>query len=273
VRVGRDGALALGFERRGAATVLARARSALPLQVLAPLALADPAAVVSILNPPGGLVGGDRLAVEVTVGAGAHACLTTPSATKVYRTAGEPARQDVTLRLGAGATCEWVPDHTIPFAGAALRQSIVVDAGDGARRILVDAYAAGRVGRGETWAFRRLESAVTIRDPAGLVLHDRFVLGEGSGLDPRALGVTDGRPYWASVVVVAADVDAFRRDVAARFPPGGDVLVAAAALPRRGAIVRCLAPTAPTVLDAIDRLWASARHHDLRLPPLCLRKP
>src|SRR5881628_737261 len=99
-RVGRDGTLALRFERRGDRSVLAGCRWRLPLQVLAPLALDD------------------------AVGAGAHACLTTPSATKVYRTAVGPAEQAVRLTLAPGARLEWVPDHTIPFAGAALRQRV-----------------------------------------------------------------------------------------------------------------------------------------------------
>src|SRR5207253_6838753 len=71
---------------------------------------------ISVLNPTGGLVGGDRLAIDVTIGPAAHGCLTTPSATKVYRTAGAAAEQRVHIRLGAGAILEWVPDHTIPFA-------------------------------------------------------------------------------------------------------------------------------------------------------------
>jgi urease accessory protein len=272
-RVGRDGALRLDVERRGARSVLARARFTLPLQVLAPVALDDSAAVVSILNPTGGLLGGDRLAIDVTVGAAAHACFTTPSATKVYRTTAEPAMQDVTLRLEAGAVCEWVPDHTIPFAGSALRQRITVDVGDGACLILVDAFAAGRVGRGETWAFRLLDSAITVRDTKGWLLRDRFVLeGEGT-LDPRALGAAEGHPYFATLVVVADDVEAFRREVAARFPSGGDIAVAAASLPRRGVLVRCLAPSAPLLLDALDALWAAARREILALPPLLLRKP
>ena len=271
-RVGRDGALSLQFERRGAGTVLARTRYTLPLQVLAPLALEDPAAVVSILNPTGGLVGGDRLAIDVTVGAAAHACLTTPSATKVYRTAGEPALQDVTLRLEAGAICEWIPDHTIPFAGSALRQRITVDVGDGACLILVDAFAAGRVGRGEAWAFRLLDSAIVLRDAKGWLLRDRFVLEAASSLDPRGLGAAEHRPYFASLVVVTDDVEAFRRAVAARFPAGGEVAVAAGSLPRRGALVRCLAPSAPALLDAVAALWATARRAVVGLPPLALRK-
>ena len=271
-RVGRDGALRLDFERRGPVTVLARSRSTLPLQVLAPVALEDQAAIVSILNPTGGLVGGDRLTVDVTVGPTAHACLTTPSATKVYRSEGEPARQDVTLRLEAGAACEWVPDHTIPFAGSALRQRITVDVGDGARLILVDAFAAGRVGRGERWAFRLLDSAIVLRDAKGWLLRDRFVLDGSGSLNPEGLGVTEGRPYFASLVVVADDVEGFRREVAARFPAGAVVIAAAGRLPRRGALVRCLAPSAPALLTALDVLWAAARRHGLGLPPLSLRK-
>jgi len=65
----------------------------MPLQVMAPMALDDAASIVCMLNPTGGLVGGDRLVIDVGVGAGAHACLTTPSATKVYRTVAGPAEQ------------------------------------------------------------------------------------------------------------------------------------------------------------------------------------
>jgi len=155
-RVGRDGALQLDFERRGPATVVAGCRFTLPLQVLAPVALDDPAAVVSILNPTGGLVGGDRLAIDVRAGAGAHAVLTTPSATRVYRADGPPTLQTVRLSVGPRAVVEWVPDHIIPFAGSALRQSIEIELDASGGLILVDAFAAGRVAAGEGWRFARL---------------------------------------------------------------------------------------------------------------------
>jgi urease accessory protein len=166
-----------------------------------------------------------------------------------------------------------VPDHTIPFAGSALRQRIDVEVGDGACLVLVDAFAAGRVGRGETWAFRLLDSAISVRDAKGWLLYDRFVLGNDRAFDPGQLGAAQGCPYFASLVVIADDVEPFRREVAARFPAGGEVLVAAGALPRRGALVRCLAPSAPALLHAIDALWAAARRAILALPPLALRKP
>jgi urease accessory protein len=269
-RVGRDGALRLRFERRGTATVLAACRSTLPLQVLAPVGLDDPAAVVSVLNPTGGLVGGDRLAIEVVVGTGAHAVLTTPSATKVYRTGGEPAVQDVLIRLEPGATVEYVPDHTIPFAGSALRQAIGVEVGEGARLVLVDSFAAGRVGRGETWRFDRLESALLIEDAGGRLLRDRFVLRG----DPAwgGLGGTESHPYFATVALVGVVADArFEAEVAALAKGRSDVRIGGEALPRGGYLLRCLALDAPAFTEAVEGIWTAARCL-LGARPLALRK-
>lgn len=271
-RVGRDGALALRFERRGPVTVVSGCRYTLPLQVLAPVALGDPAAVVSVLNPTGGLVGGDRLRIEVDAGAGAHAVLTTPSASRVYRTEGEPTVQTVSLRLGPGAILEWVPDHTIPFPGSAYRQAIDVETDDGAALILLDAFAAGRIARGEAWRFRRLESAVSVRDRRGLVVHDRFVLDGG----PAAAGPgrAEGHDYFASVVVVSDHgLDAFATSARRLVAGVAGATAGVGVLPRRGAIVRCLAANAPALADVLGALWDVARRELLGLPPLALRKP
>jgi len=270
-RVGRDGSLRLRFERRGTATVLAGSRSTVPLQVLAPVELSDPAAIVSVLNPTGGLVGGDRLTIDVDLAREAHGCVTTPSATKVYRTAGEFAEQHVRLRLGPEATLEWVPDHTIPFAGSALRQRIDVCLGEGARLVLVDAFAAGRVARGEAWQFARLESAISVRDERGLLLHDRWVLS-GHRLW-AGLGFAEHHPYFASVIVIGpAELSAFAHAVTTDLAAHADVAAGAGMLARGGVLVRVLAAHAPALLGALDRVWALARHVVLGRPPLALRK-
>jgi urease accessory protein len=270
-RVGRDGALRLGFARRGNATILAECRSTLPLQVLTPVALTDAAAVVSMLNPTGGVLGGDRLTIDVEVGRDAHACLTTPSATRVYRTAGAPAVQHVRLRLGPGAVVEWVPDHTIPSAGAALSQTLEVDAGPGATVIAVDAFAAGRVARSEAWWFTRLDSTLTVRDAAGLVVHDRFVLRGGESWG--GLGLAEGRPYFATVVLVAdSGIDTVLAELPAAVAGIAGATVGGARLARRGALLRCLAAGAPALVDALEAVWGLARRGLLRRPPLALRK-
>jgi len=177
-RVGRDGALTLSCERRGAATVLAGCRSTLPLQVLTPLALDGDALVVSVLNPTGCVLGGDRLSIRVTAGADTHVLLTTPSATKVHRTDGAVAEQIVELTVGPGAVLEWLPDHTIPHTGAAYRQRLHARVGSGATLVVADAFAVGRVARDERWRFALLESALSVTDDDGWLLRYRNESGE-----------------------------------------------------------------------------------------------
>jgi urease accessory protein len=268
-RIGRDGALTVHVERRGAASVVARARWTLPLQVLAPLALDDPAVVLSLLNPTGGLVGGDRLEVAIDVAAGAHACVTTPSATKVYRTAGAVAEQTVRMRVAPGAALEWVPAHTIPSAGSALRQAIEATVDEDGRVILIDAFAAGRVAREEAWRFAYLDGALSVRDERGWLFHDRFVLHDGPAAG--GLGGGEGCPYFATIVAVGArDPAALVAAVAAVDAVGG-ARAAAAPLPRRGVVARVLAPTAPALIACVDAVWAAARRVVLGLGPLALR--
>ena len=275
-RVGRDGALRLRFERRGSGTVVAGCRYTLPLQTLAPVALDDPAAVVSILNPTGGLVGGDRLSIDVEATADAHAVLTTPSATRVYRTEGEDATQSVKISIGPRAIVEWVPDHTIPFAGSAFRQTLDVEMDETSRLILVDAFSAGRVGRGEAWQFALLDSAVSVRDRQGWLLHDRLALrGPMTGTDTAwdGLGFAESHPYFATLAIIGSfDRERFTADVRQQCPGVDAGRVGVAALARGGLLVRCLAPSAPELIDTIETCWGLGRRALLELPPLALRK-
>jgi urease accessory protein len=260
-RVGRDGALSL---RAGC-------RFTLPLQVLAPLALDDDALIVSMLNPTGSVLGGDRLRIDVHAGPGARILLTTPSATKVCRSEGPMATQDVDLVVEAGAALEWMPDHTIPFAGAAYRQRVRAHVGPGATLVVVDAFAAGRVASGERWQFRRLESTLAIEDEEGWLLLDRLALGGDSRW--AGLGFTEGSPYFATMAVVTAvpaPVVAKAASEALAAVPG--VRGGTGSLARGGILARCLAQSAPALGDAVHAVWEAVRSAALGAAPVELRK-
>ncbi len=65
--------------------------------------------------------------------------------------------------LGEGATLEYFPDHVIPHAGSALRQSLRVEMARGSRAIILDSMASGRVAHGERWIFTELDSRTEVR--------------------------------------------------------------------------------------------------------------
>src|SRR5580704_11294456 len=172
-RVGRDGFLRLRFARNGASTILAQSRFSLALQALTPLTLADGASYLMLLNPTGGVLGGDHLITEIVQEAGTHVCLTTPSATRIYRTAEKPAILETVIRVGEGATLEYFPDHVIPHKGSSLRQSVRIEMARGSRAIVLDSMASGRVAHGERWNFTEMDSQLEVRIRSKLVFFNR----------------------------------------------------------------------------------------------------
>jgi len=141
---GWKAAIELGFDAAGGATRLSRRAHRGPLAVQRAFLPEGPAVChVYLLHPPGGLVGGDELTVDVDVAAGAHALVTTPAAGKVYRTAGATARQTQRLRVADGGTLEWLPQEAILYDGARAVLETRVELARGARFIAIDAICFG----------------------------------------------------------------------------------------------------------------------------------
>ena len=124
-------ALSLRFRRDDERT-LVHDRHDGPLRVLKSLHPEGPGVCHSVLvHPPGGVVGGDTLAIELGLGPGAHALVTTPGATRFYRSSGALASQTTEVRAEDGSRLEWLPLETIAFSGciAENRASFALDRG------------------------------------------------------------------------------------------------------------------------------------------------
>ena len=102
-----------------------------------------------IVNTAGGVAGGDRFALDVTVEPGARLVVTTAAAEKVYRTLEPDATIDVKLAVGATSSLAWLPRETILFHRARLRRTINIDLAEDARLLLAEAIVFGRSGMGE----------------------------------------------------------------------------------------------------------------------------
>jgi urease accessory protein len=95
---------------------VARYRHTGPLRVLQSLYPEGDGICHNVLvHPPGGLVGGDTLELAIRASGQAHGLLTTPGATRFYRSAGEPAVQQTHITLQDQARLEWLPLEAIAY--------------------------------------------------------------------------------------------------------------------------------------------------------------
>ena len=273
-RVGRDGFLGLRFEQRLGRTALTQCRFKVPLQAQALAELADGTPYLMLLNPTGGVLGGDFLLTQIALGADSSVCLTTPSATRVYRTKSQPAVQNTEIVIGEGASLEYLPDHVIPYQHSYFQQSLRVEMGRGSRALFWDAMAAGRVARGERWEFREFDSRMEITLCGREVFLSRTRI-RPSSLAPGQLGVAEGFGYLAAFVIVADRLDGWEEVAAAmnaelrNVPP---VYGGASTLANNGCIVKLLASSASDLTAAQAALWARARQLIFGSGSVSLRK-
>ncbi|WP_275097100.1 urease accessory protein UreD [Sedimenticola hydrogenitrophicus] len=140
---GWQAALRLGFRQIAGKTLLAERSRQGPLAVQRALYPEGDLCHVYLLHPPGGVAGGDQLRISTEVAPGATALVTTPGATKFYRSAGPWATQRQTLRVTDGCL-EWLPQENIIFPGARIELATTVQLEGNARFIGWEIHCLGR---------------------------------------------------------------------------------------------------------------------------------
>jgi urease accessory protein len=96
-----------------------------------------------LVHPPSGLVGGDTLDLDLHAGPGAHGLVTTPGASRFYRSQAEPAVQRTRIALEQGARFEWLPLEAICYSGCIAENHVTLDLAPGAELIGWDVAALG----------------------------------------------------------------------------------------------------------------------------------
>ncbi len=271
------GTLALEYVRQDERTVFGRTTCQTPWHLLPPIYLDESGSAYTLLvNPSGGLVGGDHLSIDLSIGPRAHALISTPSANRVYRSLSQEAVQDVAIKVADEGILEWLPEHTIPFAGSRFRQKIDVQLHAGAVLVLWDAIASGRIAHGERWNFTSLDNHIRIALPSqGAVLERYVIVPEETG----GVGLAAEWDYVGSLFVVGnavapAQWTSLESRLAQIIDEHGDggVLggVSQPAIP--GVVVKLVARSAPMMTQVFMALWAAVRSVLWQMPPANLRK-
>lgn len=259
--------LNLGFERRDsdavARTVMAERSHFGPLRMLKPLyPEGEDICHGVIVHPPGGIVAGDSLSVDVQVSSGAKALITTPGAQKWYRSAGKLASAMTRLSVAEDAALEWLPQETMVFDGARARQTLEVSLAVNARFFGWEMLCLGRTTRGERFNVGQFRQRIElVRSETNAPLwRESMMLNGDDALLASPLGMR-GYPVlgtaWMIYPPSAHDSAALLDDVREAL---GEQALAAASLPEAGLIVVKLLGDAPeTVRNLLIAVWRKMR--------------
>ena len=261
--------LALDYTRQAEKTV-AHFRHSGPLRILQSLYPEGPGICHNVIvHPPGGLVGGDLLDLRFAAGPGSHGLVTTPGATRFYRSAGDSALQQVHLQLGAGARLEWLPLEAICHSGCLAENRLTMDLAPGAELIGWDVTALGLPAAGAPFASGHFCQHIEV---PGVWLERGRIAADDRRLLDSPLGLA-GQRCLASIFFVAGSrlerqrrqqaLDAARaviephalRATAGATSPGGQVVV-----------VRVLAPMVEPAMALLRQVWQAWRAHFWQLP-------
>jgi urease accessory protein len=160
---------------------------------------------VYLVNPSGGLAGGDRLEIEAKVAAGARLIVSSAAAERVYRSCGPQTRVECRLTAGPGATLEWLPQQTIFYEGSRFRRNVAIEADPSARVTVLEALTLGRIARGEHLEDVMIRDDWRVRRAGKLVFAEALrVVGPASRLFERA-AIGGGAAAAATLVHVTPD--------------------------------------------------------------------
>ena len=260
--MGWHGTLTLRYLWRDAET-LVRDRHDGPLRVLKSLHPEGRDVCHSVLvHPPGGMVGGDTLAIDLHLESGAHALVTTAGATRFYRSTGAPASQSLTVHAEATSRFEWLPLESIAFNGCIGENRARFSLDAGAEMIGWDVTALGLPASDQPFAAGRFTQQLELD---GAWLERGTTRGDDARLLDSPLGWAGHRVLATAWFAAGSAIAEPRRETllaAARSVIGGHALAssAGASAPHaRAIVVRVLAPRVEPAMTLLVDLWRAWR--------------
>lgn len=255
--------LDLVYRKREDKTVIAQRRHVGPLTVQRPFYPEGGTCHTYILHPPGGVVGGDQLNIDVSVERDAHALITTPASAKFYRSNGETAQQQQNLHVAEGGILEWLPQDTILFDACRVNTATRIQLSATARFAGWEILCLGRPASGETFMRGQCRQLFEIyRDGKPLVI-ERATLAGASTMQTARWGLA-GYPVMGTLLVTGADNEllALAREVSA----GTNVLLSATLL-KDVLICRYLGWQGLEARDFFAAIWSRIRSNWIGCAP------
>lgn len=258
------GVAEVGFRHDGGTDRLAHLFQRAPLRVLFPDCPSGEPPQAALVTTSGGLAGGDRLDLAMTVEDGSAGVMVASAAEKIYRSTGPDTLVEVTLTAGTDGWLEFLPQETILFEGARLRRATRLDLARDAQALVGEMLVFGRTAKGETL------STGLIRDAWDIRRQDRPLWADALHLDgdlAARLGAPagfDGAKACATLVLAAPQAAGLLGLVRDRLE--GYEGRAGATLVNTLLVVRWLDSDAARLRKSFGTVWAALRHAAAGLP-------
>jgi urease accessory protein len=164
----------VAFDLRDGQTRLGDLYQRDPCRVLFPAPEPGEPPQAVLLTTSGGVTDGDSLKMTIEIGPGGAAVATTQAAEKIYRAAkgGGHCAIDVAVRVGAGASLDWLPQETIVFQGARLKRRTVAEVEPGGALLACEMVVLGRAASGERFVSGLLLDSWSVRRTGRLAWTD-----------------------------------------------------------------------------------------------------
>jgi urease accessory protein len=258
--------LELGFQYINNRTVLARRQRHGPLAVQRPFYPEGEVCHVYLLHPPGGVVGGDQLQIRAELAEQSRALITTPGATKFYRSAQQLARQVQLIKVAEDACVEWLPQENIYFPGAEVNLQTRIELQGNARVAMWETHCFGRPTLEERFDAGQVDSGLQIWRDGKPLLIERLHADAGRsalGSNLRNLPVT------ATLVMNNANNQAL--EMAREYQVKDDDQVCAATLIEGLLVVRYLGRSTEMARRLFVATWSALRARLINKPAVIPR--
>ena len=222
-----------------------------------------------LVHPPGGLVGGDTLDIRVSVAKDAHGLVSTPGATRFYKSGGHPALQQVVAHVSNGARLEWLPLEAIAYNNCEATNRAIFNLEPSAELITWDVTALGLPS--SDMAFNQGHFQQHLEIP-GVWLEKGNIRGTDARWLNSPLGMAGQKCLGTLVFAAGSAIEPGRAEHA--LEAAQEVLEAHALKGQAGLtcahpqviVLRVMSPLVEPTMDLLKQVWATWRHTLWALP-------
>jgi urease accessory protein len=222
-----------------------------------------------LVHPPGGLVGGDTLDIQVTVAEGAHGLVSTPGATRFYKSGGHPALQQVVAHLADNAKLEWLPLEAIAYNDCEATNRAIFNLAPSAELITWDVTALGLPSSDMAFTQGHFQQHLEI---PGVWLERGNIRGEDTRWLNSPLGLAGSKCLASLVFASGSAINSDRttqaleaaREVIESHPLRLQAGITCAH--PQVIVLRVMSPLVEPTMDLLKKVWAVWRHTLWALP-------